>query len=273
MSLTVRPTLARLPLRPTAAPARQAASTPAPAPWLATRQAPAKTMDEGIARLAAVEARMKAKGDRRVVFVSTYLIQLRAFAAEVKAPGHYANPAWMTRMVLDFVQRYLDALNAYDQGDMARVPAAWKRAFDRAAAGNGPVLGDLLLAMNAHINHDLPLSVAATGPSPSVLADYRRFNDVLEANINAVQDLVTRDFLKGDSLAAKGDRWLGGLDEALTNQTIRMWREAAWKNGVALATRGQSAYADVQKRANFGAGAIAGATRLVPGFLVKNRQL
>lgn len=271
MSLTVRPAVSRLPVHP-ALKAAQAPAAPA-ASWLATRQAPAATMDEGIARLAAVEARMKAKGDRRQVFVSTYLIQLRAFAADVLVPGHYTNPAWMTRMVLDFEQRYLDALNAYDTGDLARVPAAWKRAFDRAAAGDGPVLGDLLLAMNAHINHDLPLSVAATGPSPSVLADYRRFNDVLEANIDAVQDLVTGQFLQSGSLAAKGDRWLGGLDEALTNQAIRSWRDTAWTNGVALTTRGPSAYASVQKRANWLSGAIAGATRLVPRFLVKNGQL
>jgi hypothetical protein len=181
----------------------------------------------------------------------------------------------MQRMTLDFLQRYLDALAAYDRGDLASVPQAWRIAFDHAAAGKGPVVGDLLLAMNAHINHDLPLAVAATGPSPSVQADYRRFNDVLAAHIDEVQALICSRYLKpskGEPLAARGDRWLGGADEALVAGTIRRWREAAWANGVAVVTQGQAAYGAIQRRSASRASMIALGAGLVPSFLAKRGQ-
>ena len=73
--------------------------------------APARTLDEGLARLSALSERFEATGDRRAVFADTYLIQIKAFAEDVAQPGRYAHPAWMTGMTLDFLQRYLDAVD------------------------------------------------------------------------------------------------------------------------------------------------------------------
>lgn len=264
-----RPTAKRL----TAAPTPSRPATPVARDWLATRSPAPKTLDEGLKRLGALADRLDAAGDRRAIFASTYRIQIQAFAEDVRKPGSYQHPAWMETMVLDFLQRYLDAFDAYERQEFAHVPAAWKIAFDRAVAADGPVMGDLLLAMNAHINHDLPITLAATRAGASVKADYMRFNDVLEANIGGVQDLVATRFLKPGSLAAKGDRWLGPLDEAATDMTIRRWRDAAWTNGQRALTDGREAYPAILQRADWRAKVLGSGIRLLPDALAKRGLL
>ncbi|MFN3430202.1 MAG: DUF5995 family protein [Candidatus Sericytochromatia bacterium] len=255
--------------------AQPAAPTPAARPvldaWLASR--PAATVGEGLARLGTLARRLESAGDRRAVFASTYFMQIQAFADELKTPGRYQNPAWMEKMVLDFLQRYLDAFDAYERQDFARVPAAWKAAFDRAVEGNGPVVGDLLLAMNAHINHDLPLTLAATGATKAHRADYMRFNDVLCNNIDGVQDLVSERFLKPGNLASRGDRLAGPLDESATGLTIRRWRDAAWTHGQEVITHGKAAYPAILRRAGWRATAIGSGVDALPTFLAKRGLL
>lgn len=275
--ITIQPTAPRL--RPVVAakttPSARPAAKPdaAPLSWLDTRTPAPATLAEGLKRLSTLADRLNASGDRRAVFASTYLIQIQAFAADVGKPGSYQNPAWMEKMVLDFLQRYLDAFDAYERQDFAHVPAAWKVAFDRAVAADGPVMGDLLLAMNAHINHDLPITLAATQAGASVKADYLRFNDVLEANIGGVQDLVANRFLKPGSLAAKGDRLLGPIDEAATDMTIRRWRDAAWTNGLKALHDGEKAYPAIRRRADWRANVLGSGIRLLPDVLARRGLL
>jgi hypothetical protein len=179
----------------------------------------------------------------------------------------------MKKMVLDFLQRYLDAFDAYERKDLAKVPAPWKAAFDRAVAGNGPVVGDLLLAMNAHINHDLPLTLAATGATQANRADYLRFNEVLFANIDGVQNLVAERFLKPGNLAARGDRLAGSLDESATQLTIGRWRNAAWTHGQEVIAQGKAAYPAILRRAGWRATAIGSGLDVLPNFLAKRGLL
>jgi hypothetical protein len=274
--MAVRPTAVSTPKGPHQGPGR---SDPARGPsavasdWLATRSAAPTTLDEGLKRLGTLADRLHAANDRRAIFASTYLIQIQAFAEDVRKPDSYQHPAWMETMVLDFLQRYLDAFDAYERKDFAHVPAAWKVAFDRAVAADGPVMGDLLLAMNAHINHDLPITLAATRAGPSVKADYLRFNDVLEANIGGVQDLVANRFLKPGSLAARGDRWLGPLDEAATDMTIRRWRDAAWTNGQRALANGRDAYPAIRQRADWRAKVLGSGIQLLPDLLARRGLL
>jgi hypothetical protein len=255
--------------------AQPAAPKPAAQPvqdtWLAAR--PAATLSEGLARLGTLATRLESAGDRRAVFASTYHMQIQAFADELKTPGRYQNQAWMEKMVLDFLQRYLDAFDAYERKDVAKVPAPWKAAFDRAVAGNGPVVGDLLLAMNAHINHDLPLTLAATGATQANQADYLRFNEVLFANIDGVQNLVAERFLKPGNLAARGDRLAGPLDESATQLTIGRWRNAAWTHGQDVIAQGKAAYPAILRRAGWRATAIGSGLDVLPNFLAKRGLL
>lgn len=255
------------PLRPTAEPAKAA---PTATDRLTLQGRAPATLAQAAERLEKMAHELSARGDRRGLFASVYAVQVRAMEQELAVPGRYTNPDWMRRMSLDFAQRYFDAFEAYERGDRAAVPTSWQRAFDHAQKAQGPAVNDLMLSMNAHINHDLPLSVAATQGKGPQKADFLRFNDALKASVDDVQTLFTTQHLKtADSVAAKLDRAVGPLDEWGTGQLIAAWRSRAWRNAQALQGEGTGAYAAITRRADWNARFITMLGALVPQSWVK----
>ncbi|MEB3223150.1 MAG: DUF5995 family protein [Candidatus Sericytochromatia bacterium] len=242
---------------------------PKPPAFLALREPPPATLEAAIGQLGALSRRLAAQGDRRAIFPAIYEMQVRAMAADLAVPGRYADPAWMTRMALDFAQRYFDAFDAYEQGDRAAVPEAWLRAFDHARQARGPVTNELMLSMNAHINHDLALSVAATGGEPSHRKDFERFNACLKANVDGVQALLEGHLRPRGSIAGTLDKLAGPLDEWLAGRMIAAWRATAWRHAMAIAQRGEPAYAPVVRRATWNARVIDAVGQAVPASWVK----
>lgn len=259
--------------RPSHAAAPAAATRPATTasqPFLALRAPAPVTLEAAAQRLGELSRRLEARGDRRAIFPAIYEMQVRAMARDLAVPGRYADPAWMSRMALDFAQRYFDAFDAYERGDRAAVPAAWLQAFDHARVARGPLVNELMLSMNAHINHDLPLSVAATGAEPRHAGDFKRFDAVLKANVDEVQALLETRFLRpGGSLAGGLDRVAGGLDEHLAGGLIANWRARAWRSAVAIEAGGEAAYGEVQRRSAWNARLLDAMGRLVPGALAR----
>jgi hypothetical protein len=237
--------------------------------FLALREPAPQTLEAAVRQLGALSRRLAAQGDRRAIFPAIYEMQVRAMAQDLAVPGRYADPAWMTRMALDFAQRYFDAFDAYERGDRAAVPAAWLRAFDHARLARGPVVNELMLSMNAHINHDLPLSVAATGGEPRHRRDFERFNTCLKANVDHVQTLLAGHLRPKGSLAGALDQLAGPLDEWLAGGMIASWRATAWRNAMAIARTGEAGYAPVVDRATWNARLIDTVGGWVPASWVR----
>jgi hypothetical protein len=242
--------------------------------WLATQNPPAGTLLEGLSRLTTLERRLETSHDPRAVFAAVYILQIQALADDLKQPGRYVDTAWMTKMTLDFLQRYLDAFDAYDRGDLANVPKPWQSAFGRAKAGRAPVIADLLLAMNAHINHDLPIALASVGAGPQHLRDFQQFNNVLVANVPMVQNLLYTRFLRKEgSIESVASAALGPVDEWLTGALIVNWRALAWKNAQALTIRGKSAYPELERNSLWSARGYELLSDLTPFELVRRGLL
>lgn len=238
--------------------------------FLRNREAAPPTLEAAAQRLEALARRLEARGDRRAVFTAVYAMQVRDMAQELAVPGRYADPAWMTRLSLDFAQRYFEVFVAYERGNWQHVPAAWRRAFDHARQGRGPLVNDLLLPMNVHVNHDLALSAAACGADERHRADFLRFNEVMIRNVDRVQDLLYTRFLSlRGSLVGGLDAALGPLDEWAAGRVIASWRGGAWRSAQALRRDGQAAYAPIAARAARNARAIDGLGRLVPRTLIQ----
>ena len=93
-----------------------------------------------------------------------------------------------------------------------------------------------LAGMNAHINHDLALSLVATAERAGIdLAedspqhrDYLKMNDVLAA----VEARVKAEFLTG--LVGLADRVLGRIDDVIATWSVVEARKAAWTNAEIL---------------------------------------
>jgi hypothetical protein len=120
---------------------------------------PYQTIDDAVNGLAALESRYRALNDRRAIFLTLYGIVSSEMRARTTTA--FEDNAWVERYTVAFANLYREALESYDARSVDRVPKAWRLCFDAAVSGTGLVLQDMLLGVNAHVNHDLPLALSS----------------------------------------------------------------------------------------------------------------
>ena len=193
-----------------------------------------QTIDDAVNGLATLEGRYRALNDRRAIFLTLYGIVSTEMRARIRQQA-FADNAWVGRYTVAFANLYREALEAYEARNSDRVPKAWRLCFDAAVAGNGLVLQDMLLGVNAHVNHDLPLALSSISIDPDRALRYRD-----HAAVNAVLAAVTeRATQRLATLYAPGlttlDDCAGALDEMASAFSLEVARESAWEGAVSLA--------------------------------------
>jgi len=195
---------------------------------------PYRSLDDIVDGLTALEARYRAAGDRRAIFATLYLLVSTEMRARVER-GLFEDNAWVRRYAVAFANLYREAIVAYDAGNQARVPKAWRLCFDLNRAGTGLVLTDMLLGVNAHVNHDLPHALNGISIEPDREQRYRD-----HCAVNAVLAAVTETATQRISaLYAPGigglDTLAHNIDEMLSAFSLDVARESAWESAVSLA--------------------------------------
>ena len=201
-------------------------------------QQPYATVAAAEQSLRGLEALFRQRKDNRGLFVIAYAeMTTRLKFALMDRPSPFNDPGWVRDYLLAFANLYRKALHGFVT--RATIPAAWRIAFERAADDRGVIsLQHLLLGINAHIGHDLPLSLQQVGLGDGETqqrryADHQRVNEILKAATNPIQDKVTRFHLsQGFSLL---ERIIGPFDERLTEYFFQRQRARAWYNGLHLA--------------------------------------
>jgi hypothetical protein len=182
----------------------------------------------------ALLARFDASGDFRAVFVRSYRSVTERMESAIRS-SVFEDAVWMEALDVQFAQEYFDALDAYESGAES-VPACWKLCFELAVQKKTTVLQDLVLGMNAHILHDLPIALNKIGieaaQRPLRLRDHQKVDQVLGGQIEVVQDEVTRHY---SWVLGSLDRLVGREDELLTGVGILSARRNAWMMAVQLA--------------------------------------
>jgi hypothetical protein len=171
--------------------------------------------------------------DRRAIFVTAYLGITQAIKQGVES-GLFQDTAWVTCYALCFANLYRTALLAYERGDQAALPKAWRTAFDISKNAGALAIQDLVLGINAHINHDLALAlveVTIDPERPSRYADHCKVNDVLRAATEPLQDRIAQLYAPILNLL---DQSCDHLDEEIACFSVEKAREAAWLAAVAL---------------------------------------
>lgn len=200
-------------------------------------EAPFQTPQDAHERLARLEERLLARGDRRSVFLTIYTKMTDEVRTGIGG-SRFADAEWMTRYLVRFANYYRRAFLRFERGKYGSVPDPWIVAFGTAVRGEALVIQDAFLGVNAHINYDLAFTLDDVGIDPnraSKRADHGEINEILARLVDAQQRALAEIYASGlDDV----DRALGGLDEKFTLFTLTEGREQAWRSAVALTDAG-----------------------------------
>lgn len=194
---------------------------------------PYASIDDAIQSFAMLEQIFRAGHDRRAIFVTAYLSITRAIKQSVEARLFQDN-AWATRYAICFANLYRTALLAYERGNWDALPKAWRISFDTSRNNGALVIQNLVLGINAHINHDLALALIEVGidpDRPTRYADHCKVNEVLRAATDPLQDRIGQLYAPILNLL---DQTYERLDEDIACFSVEKAREAAWVAAVAL---------------------------------------
>jgi Family of unknown function (DUF5995) len=168
------------------------------------------------------------------VFALAYTRITQTYAWSRENPGYYEDVLFANHQDAVFAKYYTDAWANWRHGNWSAVPRAWLIAFDTSAAGRVTGTGDLLLAMNAHINRDLPYVLASVGlVSPDGSSRKSDFDKVEDFLAKAAEPMIAEAAKRFDPSM---DDAHDPLDATYTilMQLISAGRENAWRNAEAL---------------------------------------
>ena len=182
-------------------------------------------------KLAAYLQAFRSAGDRRSVFATCYLVMTRTMVKNLQQQMFDDN-VWVEKYLVAFANLYRIALLQREADDDC-LPSCWKAAFDSAETGSSLVIQDLVLGINAHVNHDLALALQTVSidPHESRHADHDRVNLVLQQATQPVETAISQLYAPGLGLLARA---LGPLGSDVTNFSLDAAREHAWSMALAL---------------------------------------
>jgi len=142
----------------------------------------------------------------------------------------WQNPKWLARLDVEFAKLYLDAIASPDG------PRCWRVLIDSRHDARLARIQFALAGMNAHIDHDLPIAVAATcrsfGIAPvhgsAEYQDYCGVNHLLDGIIDAAKSALLVGLL-GNPLPC-----INRVEDLVAMWGLRATREAAWANSELL---------------------------------------
>lgn len=199
--------------------------------------APARSIDEVIARLDAIIETAIAERDRLGFFAVLYRTVTSAVKEGIEA-GRFEDGPRMERLDVVFANRYLHAFDNHRRG--AQPTQSWRVAFEAGSNSRVVILQHLLLGMNAHINLDLAIAASEVCPGDAVAGlehDFNEINRVLAALETDVEQEVC-------SLSP----WINRLDHidprvgrVVANFSIDKARAVSWHTAQRLAALSGSA--------------------------------
>jgi hypothetical protein len=180
-----------------------------------------------------VEARMEAiaaplgVADGVACFNELYLAVTRAVAREAGSEG-YEDPAFISRLDVVFADLYFAAVDADAAGKKA--PKAWAPLFEKRHTKGIAPLQFAIAGMNAHINHDLAVSLVDICDEWGIDLDdgTTQHRDYLVVNktLERVEGEIKARYTTG--VIGDVDKVAGPLDDVLANWSVARARDNAW---------------------------------------------
>lgn len=195
---------------------------------LAAVQSPANSVGDVLGIMRTIDATC-IDGDGLKWFNWEYLQVTAAVEARI-AGGGFIDPTWLSELDVQFARLYFRALEAALTG--APCPSCWQALFTRRDQTPIARIQFALAGINAHINHDLPEAIVATGQAPHHgTAQYNDYTD-LNTTLDSLVDSAKRTLhvrLLGDPLPP-----VSHLEDLLAAWGVAAAREKAWNNAQLL---------------------------------------
>jgi len=149
--------------------------------------------------------------------------------------GSFADPAFLSRLDVEFAARYFDAIRAWSEHSTC-CPRVWSVLFGRIAGPDCRPLPSAAAGVNAHINFDLPFALVTTfdhlGTDP--IDDSVQHHDYLQINEIFAEAIpgLRRGYL--DKWQLLIDTMNGRLDDWWQGEAVDYTRNVAWRNAQKL---------------------------------------
>ena len=169
------------------------------------------------------------------VFSLVYLRTTQEYRRAIEDPNFFSDTPFVNHEDAVFAHFYFRAYDWWHGDRRAKVPRAWRIAFEaadkRAVSGSG----NLLLGMNAHINRDLPFVLAGIGLTKPDGTSRKPDHDKVNRILNRVAGPVLAEAARRFDPAIDDANFDGTtLDETTLLQVVVSWREKAWRNAEQL---------------------------------------
>ena len=191
---------------------------------------PATSVPEVIEKMTDLNAVLPER-DGVVAFNRMYLTVTDAVGGAI-TDGFFASSEFLERLDVVFANHYFDALRLIVAGE--RAPRCWSVLYHHRESDRIHPLQFAFAGMNAHINHDLVISVVETlaefgrRPDPSSHADYSRVNTLL----GELESSIRQSFMTG--IPASLEHLLAPVEDRVACWSISGARAAAWLDAETL---------------------------------------
>lgn len=168
--------------------------------------------------------------DHKAVFPTVYRLLTKETRLYLERdPSLFDDPAGLGYEAVKFYELYDQMIKAHLNGD--EIPPAWQTAMGAAESGDWTGGHDMLLAINAHVQRDMPFALAAAGINlpngESRKPDHDRFNEILNAAYDTIVQEVGRRY---DPIMSDVDNQGGPFDNLGAQQLVAAWREGVFRN-------------------------------------------
>ena len=167
--------------------------------------------------------------DHKLIFTFFYQRMVQAYRNAATTPGYFENTVYTNQGDALLGSYYSNQYQAWLSHDLSNVSPAWQIAFQANDDKTVSALGDALLSVNAHLNHDAPYALDQLGlvypNGDSAKGDYDKHNDWLYATELSALDEGARRF---DPTMNQPALILQPPFNLLSFQLIAGWREQAW---------------------------------------------
>lgn len=227
---------------------------------------PPETLDDLLERLAALEDATGPRDGTRW-YTRLYREATGEVAGALRA-GDMEDPAFLERLGVVCGAAYLGAVE--DARRRRTLGRAWAPLFEARRRRLVAPLQFAIAGLNAHVNHDLAVGLAATWPElgsePDDDGPQRRDFNRLNALIERAEGRVKEWLVTG--AIAELDTAFGDVDDVAATWSVGRARDAAWTNGALLwHVRGRHALAGAFELGLARSAGLAGRLLLVPTAL------